>query len=278
MILKGEEGKTQDSAPCRVDLPARPQAPKGVTAQDASLQGRFDGKLLNVDPYMEYRTAGGDWTKIAGPTVEGLAPGTYEVRYRATDSSFISPSVFLTVEEGPLPNAKTPEAALDFENEVLTGLTPGGSYEINGNDYTADENGRIPLEESWLGGDIVIIQTPDAISHPLVKRVIATGGQTVRIDFDTWEIFVDEKLVKEDYIRKTDEPMKRYEISNYFNKIDAERKIFEEVVPENCVFVLGDNRNNSTDSRDNDVGFIREEYLLGKALFRVAPFGKFKIG
>lgn len=118
-------------------------------------------------------------------------------------------------------------------------------------------------------GDIVIIQTPDAISHPLVKRVIATGGQTVRIDFDTWEIFVDEKLVKEDYIRKTDEPMKRYEISNYFNKIDAERKIFEEVVPENCVFVLGDNRNNSKDSRT--LGFIDERFIVGEVNFRLLP-------
>lgn len=118
-------------------------------------------------------------------------------------------------------------------------------------------------------GDVVIVQMPDAVSHPLVKRVIATSGQTVRIDFDAWEIYVDGKLVKEDYIRKTDEPMKRYEIGNYFNRIDAERKIYEEVVPEHCVFVLGDNRNNSKDSRT--LGFIDERFVVGEVSFRLLP-------
>lgn len=118
-------------------------------------------------------------------------------------------------------------------------------------------------------GDIVIIQTPDDIKRPLVKRVIAVGGQTVRIDFDEWKIYVDEKLVKEDYIRKTNEPMKRYEINSYFNKIDAELKIYEEVVPEGYVFVLGDNRNNSKDSRT--LGFIDERYIIGEVNFRLLP-------
>ena len=118
-------------------------------------------------------------------------------------------------------------------------------------------------------GDIVIIQTPNDMRHPLVKRVIAVGGQTVRIDFDAWKIYVDEKLVKEDYIRKTDESMKRYDIGNYFDKIDAELKIYEGVVPEGYVFVLGDNRNNSKDSRA--LGFIDERYIVGEVNFRLLP-------
>ena len=118
-------------------------------------------------------------------------------------------------------------------------------------------------------GDIVIIQTPDDLKRPLVKRVIATGGQTVRIDFDAWKIYVNGTLVEENYIRKTNEPMTRYNIGNYFEKIDAEQKIYEAVVPENCVFVLGDNRNNSKDSRA--LGFIDERYVIGEVNFRLLP-------
>lgn len=119
-------------------------------------------------------------------------------------------------------------------------------------------------------GDIVIIQSPDYDARrALVKRVIAVGGQTVRIDFDTWEIYVDGKLIKEDYINKLNEPMKRYEISNFFNKVDPDRKIYEQVVPENHVFVLGDNRNNSYDSRA--LGFIDERYIIGEVNFRLLP-------
>ncbi len=116
-------------------------------------------------------------------------------------------------------------------------------------------------------GDIVVTCQPSKspqIPDVLVKRVIATAGQTVDIDFNEGVVYVDGVALDEPYI----------------NEPTYERESFDKpvTVPDGYVFVMGDNRNHSTDSRDNRVGMIREEYILGEALFRIAPFGQFKIG
>lgn len=116
-------------------------------------------------------------------------------------------------------------------------------------------------------GDIVVTCQPDNspfIEDVLVKRIIATEGQTVDIDFENSIVYVDGVALDEPYI----------------NEPTRDREDFSKpvTVPEGYVFVMGDNRNHSTDSRDNRIGMIREEYILGKALFRMMPFGQFKIG
>lgn len=115
-------------------------------------------------------------------------------------------------------------------------------------------------------GQIVVTCQPSAnpiIPDTLVKRVIATAGETVDIDFDSGVVYVDGVALEEPY---TYEPTHR-------------REDFTEpvTVPAGYVFVMGDNRNNSTDSRSDGVGLIREEYILGKALFRIFPLGKFAL-
>lgn len=135
---------------------------------------------------------------------------------------------------------------------------------------TLQNTNRIILSASYgepQYGDIVVTCQPSKspqIPDVLVKRVIATEGQTVDIDFDEGVVYVDGVALDEPYI----------------NEPTHDRESFTEpvTVPEGHVFVMGDNRNHSTDSRDDRVGFIREEYILGKALFRVVPFGQFKIG
>jgi len=109
-------------------------------------------------------------------------------------------------------------------------------------------------------GDIVVVTQPTSIGHPIIKRVIATEGETIDIDFLTGNVYVDGILIEEVYIK---EPTTA--IPN--NCVE-----FPFTVSEGHVFVMGDNRNNSTDSRDADVGEIDERYILGKAFFRIFPF------
>ena len=114
-------------------------------------------------------------------------------------------------------------------------------------------------------GDIVIVNNDNpALEKVIVKRVIATEGQTVDIDFDNGEVKVDGKVLQEDYI-------------NNLTLLDEGGHSYPVTVPENCVFVMGDNRQNSLDSRDSRVGFVPEDEILGKVSLRIFPFSRFGV-
>lgn len=107
-------------------------------------------------------------------------------------------------------------------------------------------------------GDIVVFQKDEYADYALVKRVIATEGQTVEIDFDRHIVYVDGKKLDEPYIAEPTE-----------NKIDFTGI---QVVPEGCVFVMGDNRNDSTDSRDERIGMVDTRDIIGKVVYVAFPF------
>lgn len=110
-------------------------------------------------------------------------------------------------------------------------------------------------------GDIVVITQPNIIGKPLIKRVIAKGGDEVKIDFFEHKVFVNGVILDEPYIAEPTELMGNM--------------IYPLTVPEGKLFVMGDNRNDSTDSRDKYIGFIDENYVLGVANFRIFPFSSF---
>lgn len=110
-------------------------------------------------------------------------------------------------------------------------------------------------------GDIVVLQALTYDDDPIVKRIIADEGQTIDINFSTGEVTVDGIILDEPYINT---PTTR-----------AEGTEFPITVPENCIFVMGDNREHSTDSRYPDIGCIDKRYILGKALQIVLPFEHF---
>lgn len=104
-------------------------------------------------------------------------------------------------------------------------------------------------------GDIVVISQPNAFNKVLIKRVIATEGQTVEINGKTHQVIVDGEVLEEPYIAQ---PLIVQGSWNY-----------PVTVPEGCVFVMGDNRNRSTDSRDSAVGMIDTRYIVGEAIYRI---------
>lgn len=107
-------------------------------------------------------------------------------------------------------------------------------------------------------GDIVIVRDEYfKDGQPIVKRVIATEGRTVDIDFEAGIVYVDGEALDEPYTR---EPTYQDEGTE-----------FPLTVPEGELFLLGDNRNNSEDSRSAELGTVEEECLLGKAVFLLFP-------
>ena len=120
-------------------------------------------------------------------------------------------------------------------------------------------------------GDIVvisrnasnIIEDESGEHERIIKRVIATEGQTVDIN-DSGLVSVDGVEIADSYIR---------EYKSTFKK-DVQ---FPHVVKEGCVFVLGDNRRNSLDSRSSGIGDVDVRYILGKAVCRISPFSEFKL-
>ena len=106
-------------------------------------------------------------------------------------------------------------------------------------------------------GDIVVLRKESFLPTPIVKRVIATGGQVVDVDFSSGSVFVDGQRLQEDYVNER----------TYRN----DGTEFPLTVPEGSVFVMGDNRNHSNDSRDARLGTVDARYIIGRAVFLAFP-------
>lgn len=128
---------------------------------------------------------------------------------------------------------------------------------------TLQHGDRLLVLNSWLcgdyaAGDVVILAKPGFENGALiVKRVVATGGQIVDIDFETGTVFVDGMALEEDYIR---EPT-----------FLEEGLVFPVMLADHEVFVLGDNRNDSKDSRHPDLGPVDTRYLIGRVIGLLMP-------
>lgn len=167
--------------------------------------------------------------------------------------------------------------------------------------HTGDKLVVVKLNYTPKQGDIIVFRPDQHKDEPYIKRIIATEGQTVYIDFNingtNGTVYVDGEVYEEDYIKN---PTTRNGDVNFGTMSDPL------VVPEDCVFVMGDNRLQSHDGRSLDVSSIKEEGtegdyyysyvdpetgsvteapiyygcvheddIMGKAIFRLWPFSKF---
>lgn len=131
-------------------------------------------------------------------------------------------------------------------------------------------------------GDIIVFQVPNSTltTEPIIKRVIAVGGQTVYIDFENWLVYVyDDSSLSVDEVIATvkplDEPyieaMRQNVYPNQIMKNGSDHQ-YPLTLDEGMLFCMGDNRNGSTDSRSAMLGPVDSRYVLGKVLFRIYPF------
>lgn len=135
---------------------------------------------------------------------------------------------------------------------------------LHNHDYLVLESNFLYGGDRLHYGDVVVLNVPHYQSSgegPIVKRVIATEGQTVDIDFETGTVYVDGVRLVEDYVNAPT-------LYNWEGEFGLQ---YPATVPEGCIFVLGDNRNNSMDSRYAPIGMVDEQYVLGKVLFIALP-------
>ena len=147
----------------------------------------------------------------------------------------------------------------------------------HGQNLLLSEVGYTPKQDDIIVFHLTKKDATPPLEKTMVKRVIATEGQKIEIYFETGEIFVDGVKYED-----THAILKNFagrEIGYYTldaeHHYEADERVFSATVPKGCVFVMGDNRNNSKDSRDSDVGFVDTRCILGKVIVRIAPFTVF---
>ena len=142
-------------------------------------------------------------------------------------------------------------------DSMLDTVVDGDKVIISNAFYTPKQGDMVVISRDYFNK----LGQPIDGSEPIIKRVIATEGQKVNIDFESGIVYVDDVPLDEPY---TKNPTTRKE--------DVQ---FPLTVEEDCLFVLGDNRAVSKDSRDSSIGLVNERYVLGKVILRVFPFDSF---
>lgn len=121
---------------------------------------------------------------------------------------------------------------------------------------------------------IVFHQTGDYLNEPVVKRVIATGGETVILDYRANPQSIVITVYNDTMTEVLDQSSYAYYDGTHVLEYNKQERVVYHV-PEGYLFVLGDNRNNSADSRSPAIGLVDERRVLGRVILRISPFSRF---
>ena len=125
-------------------------------------------------------------------------------------------------------------------------------------------------------GDVIVLRKDGTFGdEALVKRVIATGGQTVYIDYEANTVTVDGQVLDEFYLNYEYDSAYGSDFMAVRGDLNPAYVDQNFTVPEGCVFVCGDNRNHSSDSRSDSLGLVDERYVIGRVLLVFFPFSHF---
>lgn len=227
----------------------------------------------NMEPEVDERqgSAGDPAEEDAAGNDENIAPGEESGGFRQflSDAVEILESTIITVFSIVLiftyllhPVNVVGESMVPTLNDgdkiFMSMVNPNISY----GDIVIINNDASYLLDSGSGS--VVRNTSAQFNECIIKRVIATGGQTLDIDFEKGEVTVDGEVLNEPYI-------------NDLTTIDLGAFSYPLTVPDGYYFVMGDNRNRSTDSRSPYVGLVKKDQIYGKAVIRYSPLSEFKI-
>jgi len=174
-----------------------------------------------------------------------------------------------------------------FIFRLVTVQGPSMEYTLHGGELAYGNSTQDNLIISNLfytpkQGDIVVIQVPNSeYKTPIIKRVIAVENDRVYFDFENWIVYVNDKPIYEIEGKAAREPYVNYEEGRFMN---GDNGMSLPTTPENAItiekgkiFVMGDNRNHSSDSRDSRIGQVDIRDVVGRVLIRVFPFDKFGV-
>lgn len=138
---------------------------------------------------------------------------------------------------------------------------------------TLQDEDRLILQTAFYTparGDVVVVYQEHKPEEPLIKRVIATGGDSLRLDVENNAVYL-KTAGATDWVQLDESAYVHYPLSWGIYWTDDSGIENQVTVPEGHVFVMGDHRNNSLDSRYESVGFVPVEEVIGRAIFRVSP-------